>query len=112
MLCVCLLVRELAQYDSFLKIRISDSVRIALMIFSFKNEAISVFCIISQILAYVMVGLFILSRFVSLDFLLLISDDPNALYQSMLKAHLLILFPVALIEEGICYLVKRISNRR
>lgn len=104
---VCMLAKEVAKYDSFLKVRVPYSARLPLMIFSFERERISIFCVISQVYAYLMIFLFILSRFISLDFLLLISDDPNALYMNLIKFHVVIIFPIAIIEEGICYLVKR-----
>ena len=108
---VCLLVREIARYDSFIKIEVSISARLFLLIFSFERKQISLLCIVSQIYAYTMIGLFIVSRFQSLDFLYAITDDPNTFFNNLLRVHYVLIIPVAIIEEGICYIVNRISNR-
>ena len=109
---VCLLVREIARYDSLIKIEVSKSTRLCLLIFSFEREQISLLCIVSQIYAYMMITFFAVSRFQSLDFLYAITDDPNMFFNILLRVHYVIIIPIAIIEEAICYLVNRISNRR
>ena len=103
---VCCGVNTLAGYESFLEIWISDYVRVFLLIFSFRRPRISVLCVISQIFAYFMIGVFIISRFRSLDFLYAISSDPNTFFTNLLKIHLFVFFPIAFMEAGICYLVR------
>ena len=104
---VCCLVKTLAEYESFLDIWVSDRLRVALFIFSFQRPKISAFCIISQVFFYFMIALFVVSRFFSIDFLRYLSDNPNALYQNLLKMHLMVFFPIAFLEEGVCYWIKR-----
>lgn len=103
---VCAFAREIAKYKSFLGVRISIKARYALLIFSRIQPKISVICLISQIYAYTMIFLFILSRFVSFDFLYYVTSDPNTLFTNMLKSHFVI-FPVGILEVGICKLVRR-----
>lgn len=107
LLVVCLFVYRLAQYESFIEIRVPYSVRLFLLILSFKRKRISAMCVVSQIYAYIMIGLFIASRFHSLEFLSIISNDPNTFYDNLLKFHYIVLIPVAIIEAGICYLVRK-----
>ena len=107
---VCLFARAIAQYDSLLALKIPNHIRTFLLIFSFRKERISVFCVISQIYAYIMMLLFVISRFRSLTFLYMFSVDPNTLYNNLLKFHYIILIPVAIMELGLCALKKWFKN--
>lgn len=106
----CLFSYEVAQHESFVGIRITQRMRHIFLIFFSKSEKISLLCIFSQLYAFVMVGVFIVSRFCSLDFLYLISEDPNSLYNSILKFHLLVIIPIEMLEVGLCSLVKRLTR--
>ena len=100
----CVFVRELAKYNSFLCINVTDMARMLLLIFSFSKVKISIICVLCQIYTYIMLLLFVVSRFVSLDFLLQFFQDPNLLYSNLIKAQILFLFPIGFIEAGICEL--------
>lgn len=103
----CLFSYEIAQHESFVGVRISKRIQHILLIFFSKYEKVSLLCILSQLYAFFMMGIFIASRFCSLEFLYLISDDPNALYNSMLKFHLIVIIPIAMVEVGLRGLLKR-----
>ena len=107
---VCLFVRAIAQYDSLLALRIPNHIRFFLLIFSLRKERISVFCVVSQIYACAMIVLFVVSRFRTLTFLYMFSADPNTLYNNLLKFHYIVLIPVAIMELGLCALVKRFKS--
>lgn len=104
----CLFSYEVAQHESFLGIRISQRTRHILLIFFSKSEKISFFCILSQMYAFVMISIFVVSRFCSLEFLYLVSKNPNALYTNMLKFHLIVIIPISMLEVGLRGLVKRL----
>lgn len=107
----CILVRRIAAYDSFLGIRISVFARKILLIFSFEKPKISIMAVIYQIYTYIMLALFVCSRFASLDFLQAIFYDPNLMYTYALRIQLFLLLPLAILELGVCYLVNRLKQR-
>lgn len=104
---VCWCARRIAENDSFIGVRVPAPVRAFLLILSFQRERISILCIISQVYGYIMIILFIVSRFHPLYFLDMLSSDPNALYRKLLIVHVFLLIPFAIIETEICDYLRR-----
>lgn len=91
-------------------IHVSNLMRKFLGILAYRKTEISILCFISQFYAYFLTSIFIISRFVSLDFLKLFFDDPNVVYILAIKAHILVLAPLELIVIGIEALIKKIQR--
>ena len=91
-------------------IHVSNFSRKLLGIFAHRNTEISILCVISQFYAYFLTAIFIVSRFVSLDFLKLLFDDPNAAYINAVKAHIFVLVPLEMLAMGIYALIEKIRR--
>lgn len=104
----CGLAYRIASYKSAWEIRVPDPVRVALLIFYFKREEISVMAIIFQIYTYIMLGFYLVSRLDCVQFFLIENiPDIDVIYTWALAIQSFGIFPVALAEEGIYYLKTR-----
>ena len=97
-------MNTLAKLDTRIGARIPDPVRAIFLIFQYTNSRISILCIISQIFAYAMVAIFIISQFHPPYFLYMYTSDPNEFFSGIIRIHSIIVIPVALLEGYICEL--------
>lgn len=99
---------RIAAYKSAWAIRVSDTVRVALLIFNFKQAKISVMAIIYQIYTYIMLGFYLISRLDCVQSFLK-ENVPNidVIYTWAFYVQVFGIFLVALAEEGIYYLKTR-----
>ena len=106
-------INTIAEYESFFGVRVPHTLRMICLIWNREQlEKISILCVMSQIFTYIMVVIFVISRFLnSFDFLSFLSQNPVGLLNKLIKVHNLAFLPGALIEVGICALVKRWKNR-
>lgn len=94
---------EIARHESFVGIRISKKMQHRLLIFGSKLEKISIICIISQVYAFIMIGIFVVSRFIyPLKFL-------YSHYNNMFDFHLWVIIPIGMLEVGLRWLVKYLT---
>lgn len=107
----CASAYRIASYESGIAVRISDKLRAALLIFSFKWPKISVMAVIYQIFTYVMLGFYLVSRLDwAQSFLKENVPNINQIYTWALLVQVVGVFLLALLEEGIYYL--RVVRKR
>ena len=111
----CAMASTISLYDSSIAIKISLSARKVFLIFSFfqpPKSKISVMAVVFQIYTYIMMSLFIASRFVSLDFLSSFLQNPNRTYTDLLAIQQFVLFPLSMLEIGVFALIKKCKGDR
>lgn len=107
----CASAYRIASYESGIAVRISDELRAALLIFSFKLPKISVMAVIYQAFTYIMLGFYLVSRLDwAQSFLKEKVPNINQIYTWVLLVQVVGIFLVALAEEGIYYL--RVVRKR
>ena len=89
-----------ANNDSLIGIPLRKRTKTILLLFHYKRERISALCVISSILYYVIMFLFVLSQTgISMDWLSFGSDmDPNRVFLWIQGIHCGIVIPVAVVE--------------
>lgn len=99
---------RIASYKSAWEVRVSDTARLALLIFYFKREKISIMAVIYQVCTYIMLGFYLISRLGWVQsFLKEKVPNIDQIYTLAFGIQVVGIFLVALAEEGIYYLKTR-----
>ncbi len=100
-----LAVYQIADHESAIAIYVSDKVRVALLIFSFKWPKISVLAVVYQVCNYIILSFYLATRLrVVYDFVFQRIPNLDVIYTGVVHANLFGLFLIAMAEELIYYL--------
>ena len=97
---MCINARFWARNRSYVSVKVSDHIRYILLIISFEQIRISVFCVISQLYLYAMVLLFVVSKIISLE--TIVSIGTGTLISWLTLFHIIVLVVMGSIESHIC----------
>ncbi|MEA4920352.1 MAG: hypothetical protein VB078_05500 [Clostridiaceae bacterium] len=95
-------VKYMAENKSYIGVNVSDKCRRLLLIFSFKENKISIISVVSQIYLYIMLALFVISKVIPPEVIAVVSNDINELLSKLAFIHIAVIFPVGMIESSIC----------
>jgi hypothetical protein len=98
---MCIFARFWASDKSYIGVKVPDALRCLLLIFSFEEIRISIFCVLSQLCLYIMLFLFIASKVLPSEVIGNITSEPNTLLSWLILIHV-VTAAISKIESSIC----------